>query len=183
MRIRSGKVELRAFEPSLTEALYSVRNHPSVRQNLRDPAPIPREKHEQWVRENLVAARSVHLFVAFHEEHPGGIALLRDFRGREAEIGVMIVEPERRRLLAYVVAHLIGYYAFEVLDLGRLISRVPRQHTRALEFNLRCGFEPTGEVSDDYHVLALSQARSRSHPAHKRFRATRAILVQRCEET
>lgn len=183
MQIRSGKVELRAFEPSLTEALYAVRNHPSVRRNLRDPAPIPRESHERWVRENLVAARSVHLFVAFREENPGGIALLRDFRGREAEIGVMIVEPRRRRLLAYVVAHLIGYYAFEVLDLGRLVSRVPRQHAQALEFNLACGFEPTGEVSDDYHVLALSQARSRSHPAHRRFRATRTIVVDGGEET
>jgi RimJ/RimL family protein N-acetyltransferase len=116
--------------------------------------------------------------VAFDGETPAGIALLRDIRGREAEIGVMIVEPAQRRLLAYVVAHLIGYFAFEVLDLERLLSRVPLKHAQALEFNLNCGFEPTGEASGEYHVLALSQARSRTHPAHKRFRATREIVVE-----
>ena len=177
MRIRSGKVELRAFEPALSDALYAVRNHPSVRQHLRDPAPIARESHDAWVRENLVAARHVHLFLAFHGATPAGIALLRNFRGRQAEIGVMVVDAERHRLLAYIAAHLVGYYAFEMLDLERLLSYVPLRHAQALEFNLRCGFEPTGDASDLYHVLALSQARSREHPAHKRFRATRSIRV------
>jgi RimJ/RimL family protein N-acetyltransferase len=178
MRIRSGRVELRAFEPGLSDALYEVRNHPSVRRHLRDPRPIARESHDRWVQANLVAAQTVHLFVAFGSGAPAGIALLRDFRGREAEIGVMIVEPERRRLVAYVTAHLIGYYAFEMLDLERLVSRVPLHHERALAFNLSCGFEPTREASAEYHVLALTQARSRTHSAHRKFRASRAIVVQ-----
>jgi RimJ/RimL family protein N-acetyltransferase len=178
MRIRSGKVELRAFEPALSDALYAVRNHPSVRRNLRDPQPIARESHDRWVRENLVEARKLHLFLAFHGATPAGIALLRNFRDREAEIGVMVVDPERHRLLAYVAAHLIGYYAFEMLELDRLLSCVPLQHAQALEFNLRCGFEATGEASDLYHVLVLTKTQSREHPAHKRFRATRSIQVE-----
>jgi len=178
MRIRSGSVELRAFEPALSEALHAVRNHPSVRRNLRDPQPIARESHERWVRENLIEARNLHLFLVFSAGAAAGIALLRDFRGREAEIGVMIVDPERHRLLAYVAAHLVGYYAFEVLELDRLLSRVPLQHAQALEFNLNCGFEPTGQASALYHVLSLSKERSREHAAHKRFRRTRKIEVE-----
>ena len=178
MRICSGKVELRAFEPALSDALYAVRNHPSVRRNLRDAAPIARESHDDWVRANLVEAQKVHLFVAFDGATPAGIALVRNIHGREAEIGVMVVEPERRRLLAYVAAHLVGYYAFEVLELDRVLSLVPLQHAQALEFNLNCGFEATGQPSDVYHVLALTKARSREHAAHKRFRRTRKIYVE-----
>ena len=179
MRIRSGKVELRAFEPALSDALYAVRNHPSVRRHLRDPQPIARESHDAWVRENLIEARKLHLFVVFGgTAAPAGIALVRNIHGLEAEIGVMIVEPERRRLLAYVAAHLVGYYAFEMLGLDRLLSHVPLQHKQALEFNLNCGFVATGENSDIYHVLSLSKERSRSHAAHKRFRKTRKIVVE-----
>src|SRR5688572_28026317 len=157
MRIRSGSVALRAFEPSLSGTLYDVRNHPSVRRNLRDPQPIARESHERWVRENLGEAPKLHLFLVFRQETAAGIALLRNFHGDQAEIGVMVVDPERNRLLAYVAAHLVGYYAFEVLGLERLLSCVPLQHAQALEFNLGCGFEPSGEPSDLYHVLALSK--------------------------
>jgi len=178
MRIRSGKVELRRFEPALSDALYAVRNHPSVRRDLRDPRPIERASHDRWVRENLVEARTQELFVVFHGAAAEGIALLRNLRGREAEIGVMIVEPARRRLLAYVAAHLVGYYAFEVLGLERLLSYVPLRHEKALEFNLNCGFERTGQASDQYHVLALSRQQSREHPAHRKFRRTRSIKVE-----
>jgi RimJ/RimL family protein N-acetyltransferase len=178
MRIRSGKVELRAFEPALSATLFEIRNHPSVREHLRDPRPIARASHDAWVKQNLVEPRTQHLFVVSHSELPAGIALLRNFRGGEAEIGVMIVEAARRRLLAYTASHLIGYYGFEVLGLERLLSYVPLQHAQALEFNLNCGFEASGEASELYHVLALSKARSREHPAHRRFRATREIRVE-----
>ena len=179
MRLRSGSVELRAFEPALTEAVFKVRNHPSVRAHLRDARPLAWESHVRWVQANLVEQRREHLFVAFRAGELAGITLLRNFRQREAEIGVMIVEPGRHRLAAYIAAHLIGYYAFEVLGLERLLSYVPVAHRDALEFNLRCGFEPTGESSADYRVLALSVDRSRTHPAHKRFRTRRRILCEK----
>jgi RimJ/RimL family protein N-acetyltransferase len=178
MRIRSGKVELRAFEPALSDALYAVRNDPGVRRHLRDAKPIARESHDAWVRANLIDAGKLHLFLVFDGSAPAGIALVRNIHGLEAEVGVMVVDAERRRLLAYVAAHLIGYYAFEVLGLDRLLSLVPLQHAQALEFNLNCGFEATGQASAVYHVLALSKTRSREHAVHKRFRRTRQISVE-----
>lgn len=179
MRIRSGSVELVAFEPALTQAVHAVRNHPSVREHLRDARPIPWESHARWVEENLIRSRRQHLFVARRAEKPFGITLLRNFEGAQAEIGVMVVEPRRNRHAAYVAAHLIGYYAFEVLGLERVLSYVPRGHREALDFNRRCGFEPAGEASAEYDVLTLSCTSSRTHPAHRRFRERRRIVVER----
>ena len=177
MLIRSGEVELREFVPALAGVLYELRNHPSVRRHMRSTAPIAREGHERWVQENLVRERKLHLFLVYVAGTPRGLALLRDFAGPSAEVGVMMVEAPRHRLAAYKATHLIGYYGFEVLGLERMLSRVPRHNRAALAFNEACGLERTGNDSEDYFELALTRERSRSHPIHRRFRARYPITV------
>lgn len=170
-------MELQAFDPTLTAVVHAVRNHPGVRSRMRDPRPIPLEEHERWVRENLIDARRLALFVARLRGEPAGITLLRNFRGGTAEIGVLMVEPEHRRLAAYAAAHLTVYHAFEMLGLERLMSYVPLHNRHALAFNVRCGIVPTGGVTTDYHELALTLETYRSHPTHLRFRSRRPIIV------
>jgi RimJ/RimL family protein N-acetyltransferase len=177
MRIRSGELELREFEPALSEVLYEVRNHPSVRQHLRSPQPIPREDHQRWVGENLLRERRLRLFLVYLAGAPRGLALLRNFSGASAEIGVMMVEARRHRLAAYKASHLIGYFAFEVLGLERLLSYVPRHNRHALAFNEACGFERSGDDSEAYFELALAREHWRSHPVHRKFRARYPIGV------
>ncbi len=178
MRLRSGDVVLQEFGPALTDVVHVLRNHASVRERMRDSRPISRESHERWVHDNLVAERRLALFVVYGREEPVGLALLRNFRGATAEIGVMIVEAERRRLASYKAVHLIGYYGFEVLALERLLSYVPLHNAAALEFNLRCGLERTGAPSDTYHELMLTCETSRTHPTHRRFRRKYPIDIQ-----
>jgi RimJ/RimL family protein N-acetyltransferase len=178
MRLLSADVELREFEPPLTGALYEIRNHPSVRRHLRETQPIVRADHERWVRENVIDERRVHLFLVFAADAPVGLALLRNFAGSVAEVGLMMVEAQRRRLAAYKAAHLIGYYGFEVLGLERMLSYVPRHNRHALAFNLGCGFERTGRDPAAYFELALTAELSRTHPVHGRFRARYPIVVR-----
>ena len=177
MLIRSGDVTLIRFEPALSDIVFAVRNHPSVRANLRNTAPILRENHQAWVEENLIRNQRVHLFVVQSGADPVGIALLRNFQRDSAEIGVMVVDAETRPLVCYKAAHLVGYYGFELLDLKRLFSFVPRSNARALAFNQHCGLTPVGAGSAEYHALALSQTESRSHPTHRRFRTKYGITV------
>jgi RimJ/RimL family protein N-acetyltransferase len=170
MWLASGDVLLRGFEPALSDALYAVRNHPSVRRHMRAPDPISRDSHARWVEENLLAERRVHLFLVFSGGAAVGITLLRNFSGPSAEIGVMVVDAPRRRLVSYKAAHLIGYYGFEVLGLQRLVSLVPRHNAHALAFNVACGFERTFADPPPYFELALTREVSRTHPVHRRFR-------------
>lgn len=177
MLLSSADVALREFEPALTGVLFEVRNHPSVRRHLRAAQPLDYAAHERWVEENLVRERRLHLFLVQVRGAPVGLALLRNFAGASAEIGLMMVEAARRRLAAYKAAHLIGYYGFEVLGLERLLSYVPRHNRHALAFNLGCGFERSGQDSEDYFELVLTCERSRTHPVHRRFRARYPIVV------
>jgi RimJ/RimL family protein N-acetyltransferase len=177
MQLRSGELVLQGFAPALSGELFHVRNHPSVRRYLRITEPLAWEDHERWVHENLVAQRRVHLFLAYSAGAAVGLALLRNFTGLQAEIGVMMVEAHRRRLAAYKAAHLVGYYGFEILGLQRLLSYVPRHNTHALRFNEACGFTRTGQDSEPYFELALGREESRTHPAHRRFRSRYPITV------
>ena len=177
MWLSSGEVLLRGFELALSQTLYEVRNHPSVRRHLRVTEPLSPESHRRWVEENLIAERRLHLFLAYAREQAVGIALLRNFSGTSAEIGVMMVDAPRRRLASYKVAHLVGYYGFEVLGLERLLSYVPRHNAHALEFNLACGFARTYADPPPYYELALTRDASRTHPVHRRFRARFPIEV------
>lgn len=177
MLIRSGDVALRGFEPALTDALYEIRNHPSVRENLRTTQAISRESHARWVHENLVEERRVHLFLVTSAGEQAGIALLRNFAGTAAEVGLMTVDAPRRRLASYKAAHLIGYYGFEILGLESLLSYVPRTNRHALAFNLGCGFERTGADTEPYFELRLVRSMWRDHEVHRRFRARYPIEV------
>jgi hypothetical protein len=179
MLLRSGEVELRSFDESLTDAVYEIRNHPSVREHLRNTEPIPRESHLAWVRDHLLARRQVHLFVVHAGGGPVGIALLRNVTERTAEIGVMVVEAEQRPLVCYKASHLVGYYGFEMLGLEELYSYVPRHNSHALAFNLHSGLVRTGKDSEIYHELVLSKEHSRTHPTHKHFRDKYPIEVTR----
>lgn len=177
MQIRSGDVTLQSFEPALSDVVFRIRNHPSVRSQMRDTAPIEKNKHDQWVIENLGEASAVHLFVIHAGGNDVGIALLRNFRDEHAEIGVMVVDAVTRPLVCYKASHLIGYYAFETLDLKKIFSYVPRHNAHALAFNLHCGLESTGDDTAIYHELVLTQEKSRTHPTHRHFREKYGIEI------
>jgi RimJ/RimL family protein N-acetyltransferase len=168
--LRAGDVELRPFDPSLAQTVLEIRNHETVRRNMRDSSPIAPESHHRWLRENVIEHRRVHLFAALEHEVPVGIALLRDFREDGAEVGLMVVDAGRRPLVCYAAAVLLGHYAFENAGLARLLSLVPRHNTHALAFNQGFGFD-LQEPDDDpvYHRLVLARERFRSHPTHRRF--------------
>ncbi len=179
MQISSGDVALVAFDVSMTEAVFDIRNHPSVREGMLNSSPLTLESHKRWVEENLLRERRVHLFVIESAQQSIGIALLRNLQQDTAEIGVMVVEADQHALVCYKAAHLIGYYAFELLDLRRVYSYVPRRNRRALAFNLHCGLQDTGKPSGDYHELVLTQSDSRTHQTHKKFREKYGIKVIR----
>lgn len=176
--MRSGDVILKAFEPGLTDTVLELRNDETVRMFMRDPNPIARESHYRWVKENVVDEHKVHLFVVFEEKGPVGIALMRDFRDRSAEVGLMVVDAPRRRLTCYAGAFLIGNYGLDVLGLDRLFSYVPRHNDHAFAFNKHFGFAVDGADDDPvYHRLVLTQACFRTHPTHRRFREKHGLTI------
>lgn len=168
--IRCGFTELRPFVPALSATLWELRNHPEIRQGMRNTTPIDWAAHQRFVAGNLGDPPTQYLFLVHHRYQPLGLTLLRPDGATDVEIGVMVRGSGERHLLAYRASHMIGWFAFEKLGLPRLISKVPVANTDALRFNLHCGFRPIREPDSVYHYLALTQQASRELPGHRRFR-------------
>ena len=61
--ITIGSLEITQFGPEDLEDLYRIRNDPSVREYMADPAPISHSAHVGWVNEHLVDSREILLLM------------------------------------------------------------------------------------------------------------------------
>src|SRR5579871_4141530 len=93
MKITIDRVELAQFTPEDTRLLYDIRNHDSVRSFMSNSAPLEYEKHEAWVKKNLIDGRGfLLLLVRVAGRGPIGFTLLQRKSPDTAEIGVIFRE-------------------------------------------------------------------------------------------
>jgi RimJ/RimL family protein N-acetyltransferase len=139
MRIAIGKLELAQFVAADTEDLYRIRNHDSVRGFMSNPAPLEWESHVAWVHENLLEGGQILLLMVRLEAVALGYTLLKRLVEDTAEIGVVVREAPRHRLISSQAGAATLYLAFEVLGFTRLVSYVVPAHAHAIDFNSGAG--------------------------------------------
>ena len=139
MKIVIGKLELAQFTAADTEDLYRIRNHESVRGFMSNPAPLEWESHVAWVRDNLLSGGRILLLMVRLEGEALGFTLLKRLAEDTAEIGVVVREAAKHRLIPSEAGAATMYLAFEVLGFRRLVSYVVPRHEHAVSFNRRAG--------------------------------------------
>lgn len=72
-----------------SERLYSWRNHPSIQSTSRNQRPIPRQEHDNWLRE-VLADTSRNLLIGERLGEPVGVVRF-DRDGSEAEVSIYLV--------------------------------------------------------------------------------------------
>jgi RimJ/RimL family protein N-acetyltransferase len=139
MKIVIGKLELAQFSAADTEDLYRIRNHDSVRAFMSNPAPLEWERHVAWARKNLLEDGHILLFIVRLEGVALGFTLLKRLTEDTAEVGVVLREAPRHRLIASEAGAATLYLGFEVFGFTRLVSYVVPAHAHAIDFNSRAG--------------------------------------------
>ena len=139
MKIVIGKLELAQFTAPDSEDLYRIRNHESVRAFMSNPAPLEWDSHVTWVRENLLAGGRILLLMVRLEAVALGFTLLKRLGPDTAEVGVVVREAPRHRLISSEVGAVTLYLGFDVLGFTRLLSYVVSTHAHAIDFNTRGG--------------------------------------------
>lgn len=139
MKIVIGKLELAQFTAADTADLYRIRNHESVRAFMSNPVPLEWESHMTWVRENLLEGGRILLLMVRLDAAALGFTLLKRLAPDTAEIGVVVRDASRHRLISSEVAAVTLYLGFDVLGFTRLLSYVVPTHAHALDFNARGG--------------------------------------------
>ncbi len=147
MKITIDRVELAQFTPEDTRLLYDIRNHDSVRSFMSNSAPLEYEKHEAWVKKNLIDGRGfLLLLVRVAGRGPIGFTLLQRKSPDTAEIGVIFREAAQHPVVPIVATVGTLHLAWCHLSLAGLVSYVSPTNERALALNRGFGM---AEVESD----------------------------------
>src|SRR3990167_469110 len=134
-------ITLVPFRESDCKTLFDIRNEESIRKGMLNQAPVAWESHQQWVTNNLINPKNVHLFLIHHKGDIAGFSLLKKLPDRQFELGVILKEKFLKTRVAFLAAIATGKYSFEELGGESLLSNVPRANLTALNFNQRMGLE------------------------------------------
>jgi RimJ/RimL family protein N-acetyltransferase len=139
IRLSIGALTLAQFQPADAQALYDIRNHTSVRAFMANTEPLQWDRHLAWVEANLLTGERLLLFMVRLADAPLGFTLLKRLTADTAEVGLVLREAHRHRLIVSEAGAATVHVAFEVLGLTRLVSYVVPSHAQAIAFNTRTG--------------------------------------------
>jgi RimJ/RimL family protein N-acetyltransferase len=139
MKLLIGGLELAQFTADDVQTLYDVRNHESVRSFMSNAAPLAWDRHVAWVQDNLLSGGQILLMMVRMNGEAVGFTLLKLFDADTGEIGVVVRDAARHRLVAAEAGAATLHLGFEVIGFARLLSYVVPAHVHALDFNRRGG--------------------------------------------
>ena len=169
--VHFGRWVLEPFAAPATRELYAIRNHPTVRPFMANPALIPYRSHITWTRQHLLQNSGLHLWMVrpVAKRRAIGFTQLRMIAGgATAEIGVMFREPEKHRLTAGLATALSLQLAFEHFHCTWVISYVIPSHRQAIDFNLAWGASVVESDKPGMVMLKLHRETCAANPNYLR---------------
>lgn len=142
LSVQVGRLLLDRYAVGDRRDLYAVRYHPSVRQFTSNPSLTSYRSHLAWVRENLLEATDLHLWLV--RLNPAaraiGFAQLKlNTAGDGAEIGVMFRQANQHPLSAALTTAVTLYVAYTYFACTWITSYVVPSHQHAIDFNKAWG--------------------------------------------
>jgi diamine N-acetyltransferase len=157
MFMQSGKIVLRALEPSDVDILYAWENNTSEWEFGNTLAPFSRFQIEEYVlnsQYDLMSARQLRLMIDLEADTPerktiGAVDLFDyDPVNRRAGIGILIAMEYRNQGYASSVIGLITEYAREMLHLHQLYCNIAEDNKSSLTLFEKAGFVRCAEKKE-----------------------------------
>ena len=175
--LRGERVNLRPLERSDLARITRWINDPEVRYYLDAYLPMSESEEEEWL-EDLGKRKPNDIVLAIvttQGEHIGNIALHRiNWRDRTAITGTVIGEKRYwNQGLGTEAKMLLLDYAFNTLNLRRILSQVLAFNERSITYSKKCGYVEEGRLrlhifrNGQYHdVVNLGVFREEFETAH-----------------
>lgn len=170
IQLRFGAIELLEFADEDMRTLFDLRNHPSVRIHMPDPAPLDYEAHRIWVQHNLLAGTEIRILIARQRGEPVGFTVLKNAGAECLELGVIFAAAKRLPGVPAQVAVAMMHLCFEHLGANRVITYVNPHHERAVALNQGLGEETASAKPNEICFQALKQS-MRSNARYRRLLA------------
>ncbi|NLJ82365.1 MAG: GNAT family N-acetyltransferase [Bacteroidales bacterium] len=144
-------VFLRAVELSDVDVLFQLENDPSIWSLSETIMPFSRFAIEQYVMnsstQDVFTAKQLRLIVCENtDKNIVGTVDIYDFNPmhQRAGVGILILEPYRRKGYASEALQLLMHYAFSVLQLHQLYANISADNVASIALFTQIGFEQTG---------------------------------------
>lgn len=137
-----GDAEFAQFGAADSAALYEIRNHPTVRPFMPSPDPVPVERHDAWVRSNLIDThdKSPLIVIGRASGQPVAFGLLKPTaEAGVLEVGVLVAGAWQRGTLPPRLGAALFTIAARIFGTHTLVSYVNHGHAQALRLNRGAG--------------------------------------------
>lgn len=161
--LETGRLVLRPLAETDVDELYRISNEPLVRRYLWDDEPVPRTKIEEVVTQSMrmFSEEGLGLFsinLRGGEELVGFCGFLRLEGMEEIELGHELAPELWGRGLATEAVRACLRYAFEEVDMRRVIAGADAPNAASLRVIEKLGMKPTGNINPrapdtPYYVL------------------------------
>jgi UDP-4-amino-4,6-dideoxy-N-acetyl-beta-L-altrosamine N-acetyltransferase len=172
------QVRLDRLKRNEAELVRTWRNSPEVQRHMFYSKYITAEQQTKWF--DSIDNDANYFFLVRQNSRAIGVVNLKnvDRAGATAETGVFFGEPEDaiRGIVALAAAFALTEFAFGPLGLARLQSRVLKENTRAIHYNLGIGYELQPEQEHEENQLyCLTPERYRHRTASARQMIARRV--------
>ncbi len=154
--MEESRVYLRLMTKNDTDNIVSWRNKEEVRSQFIYQKLFTRESHEKWMETMVDTGKVVQMIIVENEsEKPIGSVYLRDidYEHKKAEYGIFIGELDYLgKGYGTEAAELMINYAFEYLELHKVMLRVYAENKRAIKSYEKAGFKKEAYLKDDVFV-------------------------------
>ena len=153
IRIEGKTVYLRPITADDTEDVISWRNSPEVVNNFIYKKYISAQDHRNWL-ENKVFMGDVHQFIicSLEDDAMLGSVYLQNFdeQNSKAEWGIFLnLQKTHGRGVGTEAGSLILKYAFEQLDLHKVIARVLAHNKSSIRMNEKIGYHQEAYLREE----------------------------------
>ena len=141
-----SKIKLRAIEPEDLDLLYKIENDTRLWNVGSTNVPYSRYTLHDYIAnssDDIYADRQLRLIIELEEGRTVGIIDLMNFSPQHlrAEVGIVILDSERRKGYALAALYQLCDYAQRVLHLHQLYGIIAHENEAALQLFEKAGFQ------------------------------------------
>jgi RimJ/RimL family protein N-acetyltransferase len=174
-----GEVCFTQFDAADADALFEIRNHPTVIPFMPGAQAIPRQRHLDWVGSTLLATSKDTPLILLGRAagRAVGFGILKPTaEAGVLEIGVIVAGEWQRKSLPPQLGGALIAVAAQLFGAHTLVSYVNMQHNHALRLNSGAGLvqAPTSGKPGEHHFRTPVET-LRSTPIYRR--CTRGLRI------
>ena len=145
------KLSLRTVEEKDCRLLWKWRNEYETRKWFFEPEYVPYDEHQNWFSKKLHDPKTKILIILAEERREIGQVRLELSDDKSAEVDISIVSNERNKGYGAQALSLACQYAWEKLNVARLIAHIKEGNQASINAFTKAGFISSGLVEFKGH--------------------------------